>query len=69
MVLFDMRFVKRPLGLRQLKHFKANEFYSKKEENFIQGKQSIQILVKDDFNMSYNKLLQDKTNNILNKRL
>lgn len=65
-----MKFVRRPLGLRQLKHFKANKFYSNKEENFIQGKQSIQMhLVKDDFNTSYNKLLQDKTNNILNKRL
>lgn len=65
-----MRFVKRPFGLRQLKQFNANEFYSNKEENFIQGKQSIQMhLVKDDFNTSYNKLLQDKTNDILNKRL
>lgn len=65
-----MKSVKRPLGLRQLKRFKANNFYSNKEENFIQGKQSIQMhLVKDDFNTSYNKLLQDKTNGILNKRL
>lgn len=65
-----MKSVKRPLGLIQLKHFKTNKFYSNKEENFIQGKQSIQMhLVKDDFNTSYNKLLQDKTNNILNKRL
>lgn len=65
-----MKSVKRPLGLRQLKHFNANKFYSNKEENFIQGKQSIQMhLIKDDFNTSYNKLLQDKTNNILNKRL
>lgn len=65
-----MKFVRRPLGLRQPKHFNANEFYSNKEENFIQGKQSIQMhLVKDDFNTSYNKLLQDKTNDILNKRL
>ena len=65
-----MKSVKRPLGLRQLKHFKANKFYSNKEENFIQGKQSIQMhLIKDDFNTSYNKLLQDKTNNILNNRL
>lgn len=65
-----MKSVKRPLGLRQLKHFKTNKFYSNKEENFIQGKQSIQMhLVKDDFNTSYNKLLQDKTNDILNKRM
>lgn len=59
-----MKFVRRP------KHFNANKFYSNKEENFIQGKQSIQMhLIKDDFNTSYNKLLQDKTNGILNKRL
>ena len=65
-----MKFVKRPFGLRKLKHFDAKKFYSAKEENFIQGKQSIQMhLVKDDFNTSYNKLLQDKTNGILNKRL
>lgn len=65
-----MKFVRRPLGLRRPKHFNVNEFYSNKEENFIQGKQSIQMhLIKDDFNTSYNKLLQDKTNNILNKRL
>jgi len=65
-----MKFVRRPLGLRQPKHFKTNKFYSNKEENFIQGKQSIQMhLVKDDFNTSYNKLLQDKTNDILNKRM
>lgn len=65
-----MKSVKRPLGLRRPKHFDANEFYSKDEQNFIQGKQSIQMhLVKDDFNTSYNKLLQDKTNGILNKRL
>lgn len=65
-----MKSVKRPLCLRQLKHFKTNKFYSNKEENFIQGKQSIQMhLIKDDFNTSYNKLLQDKTNDILNKRL
>ena len=65
-----MKFVRRPLGLRRPKQFNANEFYSNKEENFIQGKQSIQMhLVKDDFNTSYNKLLQDKTNDILNKRL
>lgn len=65
-----MKFVRRPIGLRRPKHFNANGFYSKDEQNFIQGKQSIQMhLVKDDFNTSYNKLLQDKTNNILNKRL
>ena len=65
-----MKFVRRPIGLRRPKHFNANEFYSKDEQNFIQGKQSIQMhLVKDDFNTSYNKLLQDKTNDILNKRL
>lgn len=65
-----MKFVKRPLGLRQPKHFNAMEFYSKKEKDFIQSRQAIQMnLVKDDFNMSYNKLLQDKTNGILNKRL
>lgn len=65
-----MKSVKRPLGLRRLTHFKTNKFYSNKEENFIQGKQSIQMhLIKDDFNTSYNKLLQDKTNDILNKRL
>lgn len=65
-----MKFVKRPLGLRQLKQFNAKKFYSNKEENFIQGRKAIQMhIVKDDFNMSYNKLLQDKTNEILNKRL
>lgn len=64
-----MKFVKRPLGLREPKQFDAKKFYSAKEEKFIQGSGAIQILVKDDFNMSYNKLLQDKTNNILNKRL
>lgn len=65
-----MKSVKRPLGLRQPKHFNAMEFYSKKEQNFIQSQRAIQMhLVKDDFNTSYNKLLQDKTNNILNKRL
>lgn len=65
-----MKFVRRPLGLRRPKQFNANQFYSKKEENFIQSRKAIQMhLVKDDFNTSYNKLLQDKTNNILNKRL
>ena len=65
-----MKFVKRPLGLRKPKHFDALKFYSAKEENFIQGRQSIQMhLIKDDFNTSYNKLLQDKTNDMLNKRL
>lgn len=65
-----MKSVKRPLGLRQLTHFKTNKFYSKDEQNFIQSPKAIQMhLVKDDFNTSYNKLLQDKTNNILNKRL
>lgn len=64
-----MKFVRRPLGLRRPKQFNVNEFYSKDEQNFIQSRKAIQILVKDDFNMSYNKLLQDKTNDILNKRL
>lgn len=65
-----MKSVKRPLGLRRPKQFNAMEFYSKKEQNFIQSRQAIQMhLVKDDFNTSYNKLLQDKTNDILNKRL
>ena len=65
-----MKFVKGPLGFRRPKHFNANEFYSKDEQNFIQSRKAIQMhLVKDDFNTSYNKLLQDKTNGILNKRL
>ena len=65
-----MKFVKRPLGFRRPKHFNANEFYSKKEQNFIQSRKAIQMhLIKDDFNTSYNKLLQDKTNDILNKRM
>ena len=65
-----MKFVRRPLGLRRPKPFNANEFYSKDEQNFIQSRKAIQMhLVKDDFNTSYNKLLQDKTNDILNKRL
>ena len=65
-----MKFVRQPLGLRRSKHFNVNEFYSKDEQNFIQSRKAIQMhLVKDDFNTSYNKLLQDKTNNILNKRL
>lgn len=65
-----MKFVRRPLGLRWPKHFDVNEFYSKDEQNFIQSRKAIQMhLVKDDFNTSYNKLLQDKTNGILNKRL
>ena len=65
-----MKFVRRPLGLRQSKHFNVNEFYSKDEQNFIQSRKAIQMhLVKDDFNTSYNKLLQDKTNGILNKRM
>ena len=65
-----MKFVRRPLGLRRPKQFNANEFYSKKEQNFIQSRKAIQMhLVKDDFNTSYNKLLQDKTNDILNKRM
>lgn len=65
-----MKFVRRPLGLRRPKQFNVNEFYSKKEENFIQSRKAIQMhLIKDDFNTSYNKLLQDKTNGILNKRL
>lgn len=65
-----MKFVRRPLGIRVPKRFNANEFYSKKEQNFIQSRKAIQMhLVKDDFNTSYNKLLQDKTNDILNKRL
>lgn len=65
-----MKFVKRPFELRQPKQFNAKKFYSNKEENFIQGSKAIQMhLIKDDFNTSYNKLLQDKTNDILNKRL
>lgn len=65
-----MKSVKRPLGLRRSKHFNVNEFYSKDEQNFIQSPKAIQMhLIKDDFNTSYNKLLQDKTNGILNKRL
>lgn len=65
-----MKSVKRPLGLRRPKHFNANEFYSKDEQNFIQSRKAIQMhLVKNDFNTSYNKLLQDKTNDILNKRM
>lgn len=65
-----MKSVKRPLGLRRLKHFNVNEFYSKDEQNFIQSPKAIQMhLIKDDFNTSYNKLLQDKTNGILNKRM
>ena len=65
-----MKFVRRPLGLRRPKHFNVNEFYSKDEQNFIQSPKAIQMhLVKDDFNTSYNKLLQDKTNDILNKRM
>lgn len=65
-----MKFVRRPLGLRLPKYFNVNEFYSKDEQNFIQSRKAIQMhLIKDDFNTSYNKLLQDKTNNILNKRL
>ena len=65
-----MKFVRRPLGLRRPKQFNTMEFYSKKEENFIQSRKAIQMhLIKDDFNTSYNKLLQDKTNGILNKRL
>ena len=65
-----MKFVRRPLGVRLPKQFNANEFYSKKEQNFIQSRKAIQMhLIKDDFNTSYNKLLQDKTNDILNKRL
>lgn len=65
-----MKSVRRPLGLRLPKHFNVNEFYSKNEQNFIQSPKAIQMhLIKDDFNTSYNKLLQDKTNNILNKRL
>lgn len=65
-----MKFVRRPLGLRRPKHFNANQFYSKDEQNFIQSRKAIQMhLVKDDFNTSYNKLLQDKTNDILNKMM
>lgn len=65
-----MKSVKRPLGLRRPKQFNVNEFYSKDEQNFIQSRKAIQMhLIKDDFNTSYNKLLQDKTNGILNKRL
>lgn len=65
-----MKFVRQPLGLRRSKHFNVNEFYSKDEQNFIQSRKAIQMhLVKDDFNTSYNKLLQDKTNGILNKRM
>lgn len=65
-----MKFVRQPLGLRRSKHFNVNEFYSKDEQNFIQSRKAIQMhLVKDDFNTSYNKLLQDKTNSILNKRM
>lgn len=65
-----MKFVRQPLGLRRSKHFNVNEFYSKDEQNFIQSRKAIQMhLVKDDFNTSYNKLLQDKTNDILNKRM
>ena len=65
-----MKFVRQPLGLRRSKHFNVNEFYSKDEQNFIQSPKAIQMhLIKDDFNTSYNQLLQDKTNGILNKRL
>lgn len=65
-----MKFFRQPLGLRRSKHFNVNEFYSKDEQNFIQSRKAIQMhLIKDDFNTSYNKLLQDKTNGILNKRL
>lgn len=65
-----MKFVRRPLGIRVPKQFNVNEFYSKKEQNFIQSRKAIQMhLIKDDFNTSYNKLLQDKTNDILNKRM
>lgn len=38
-----MKFVRRPLGLRRPKHFNANEFYSKDEQNFIQSRKAIQM--------------------------
>lgn len=48
-----MKFVRRPLGLRQPKHFNVNEFYSKDEQNFIQSRKAIQMhLIKDDFNIN-----------------